>query len=331
MCIPLLRDTESNTLLDINSVFEMKSTKSRNRPSRNEKASNRRRRVGRAARAVAARGEFGVCLGSGLRVRDGSGVMRRNGFFANGRVSLNLHQLAAGTAYVALLVAFYATQSPVFANAGTRAGLEIAFAVMTCFVLVLFAKAAGTDPGDVGGGTHVSGTHGVGVGVDANDDDPQTSPEMLFCDLCAKDVSHGSKHCRTCDKCVKHFDHHCVWLNNCVGSKNYHSFLVLVFGTFLQVVGQLVIGAYLTHGAVTKKDDTNETLRRNGVFLTRQTWLVCSTCVMLFGFVTAYVLGDLLGFHFILNKRGLTTLEFISASRDKGEVRAFPNHHIPPP
>jgi hypothetical protein len=52
---------------------------------------------------------------------------------------------------------------------------------------------------------------------------------------------------------------------------------------------------------------------------------------MLFGFVTAYVLGDLLGFHFILNKRGLTTLEFISASRDKGEVRAFPNHHIPPP
>ena len=62
-------------------------------------------------------------------------------------------------------------------------------------------------------------------------------------------MAKGSKHCRACDKCVLHFDHHCKWLNNCVGAKNYHSFFVLVFAVFVQVLAQLAAGAFAALGA----------------------------------------------------------------------------------
>ena len=80
--------------------------------------------------------------------------------------------------------------------------------------------------------------------------DPSRAPQTprpraeLFCNLCAYNVARGSKHCRACDKCVLHFDHHCKWLNNCVGSKNYHSFFLLVSTVLFQVLAQMAAGAY---------------------------------------------------------------------------------------
>ena len=231
-------------------------------------------------------------------------VMRSNGFYADGRLSLNIHQLAAGSAYSLLVVAFFVVQSPVFGNEATRIALNATFAVMTVCVTCLAGKAAGTDPVDRGG-----------EGMSGTQDDGQ----VLFCDLCAKDVRHGSKHCRTCDKCVTHFDHHCVWLNNCVGSKNYHSFLSLVGVTFLQVMYQLSISAYLMHHATQKRTELNNQLNENDSTLTQQTFIITQIDVMFVGFLASYVLGDLLGFHIILNKRGLTTLEYILQQQNEDD------------
>ena len=130
--------------------------------------------------------------------------MRKNGFWRDGKVSLNVHQAGAGSAYLGLVVAFFALQTPAVADGTARAALEATFAAMTAAVLALFAKAAGTDPADA-----------PGKGGDA----PETGGDAatFFCDMCARDVRRGSKHCRACDKCVAHFDHHCKWLNNCVG------------------------------------------------------------------------------------------------------------------
>ena len=42
--------------------------------------------------------------------------MRENGFLRDGKVSLNVHQAGAGSAYLGLVVAFYALQTPAVAD-----------------------------------------------------------------------------------------------------------------------------------------------------------------------------------------------------------------------
>lgn len=53
--------------------------------------------------------------------------------------------------------------------------------------------------------------------------------ELHFCYLCQAHCLSSSKHCSQCDRCVFNFDHHCQWLNNCVGSRNYRSFMSLLY------------------------------------------------------------------------------------------------------
>ncbi|XP_012927009.1 probable palmitoyltransferase ZDHHC1 isoform X7 [Heterocephalus glaber] len=57
--------------------------------------------------------------------------------------------------------------------------------------------------------------------------------EDLHCNLCDVDVSARSKHCSACNKCVCGFDHHCKWLNNCVGERNYRSWLLLSWSSWV--------------------------------------------------------------------------------------------------
>lgn len=228
--------------------------------------------------------------------------MRENGFLRDGKVSLNVHQAGAGSAYLGLVVAFYALQTPAVADGTARAALEATFAAMTAAVLVLFAKAAGTDPADA-----------PGKGGDA----PETGGDAatFFCDMCARDVRRGSKHCRACDKCVAHFDHHCVWLNNCVGARNYHSFLALVAVVFAQVLFQMASGAYQLRWCLAAKAEANAILRSRARFplatLTQQEFVACLIFLLLACLCAAYLVGDLLGFHCVLIRRGLTTLDYI--------------------
>ena len=229
--------------------------------------------------------------------------MRKNGFLRDGKLSLNVHQAGAGSAYLGLVVAFYALQTPAVADATARAALEATFAAMTVAVLVMFAKAAGTDPADVPG---TGPQDAPGTGEDA---------ATFFCDMCARDVRRGSKHCRACDKCVAHFDHHCVWLNNCVGARNYHSFLALVAVVFAQVLFQMALGAYQLRWCLAAKAEANAILRSRARFplatLTQQEFVACLIFLLLACLCTAYLVGDLLGFHCVLIRRGLTTLDYI--------------------
>ena len=228
--------------------------------------------------------------------------MRENGFLRDGKVSLNVHQAGAGSAYLGLVVAFYALQTPAVADGTARAALEATFAAMTAAVLVLFAKAAGTDPADA---------------PEKSGDAPETGEDAatFFCDMCARDVRRGSKHCRACDKCVAHFDHHCVWLNNCVGARNYHSFLALVAVVFAQVLFQMALGAYQLRWCLAAKAEANAILRSRARFplatLTQQEFVACLIFLLLACLCAAYLVGDLLGFHCVLIRRGLTTLDYI--------------------
>ena len=133
--------------------------------------------------------------------------------------------------------------------------------------------------------------------------------------MCARDVRRGSKHCRACDKCVAHFDHHCVWLNNCVGARNYHSFLALVAVVFAQVLFQMASGAYQLRWCLAAKAEANAILRSRARFplatLTQQEFVACLIFLLLACLCAAYLVGDLLGFHCVLIRRGLTTLDYI--------------------
>ena len=228
--------------------------------------------------------------------------MRKNGFWRDGKVSLNVHQAGAGSAYLGLVVAFFALQTPAVADGTARAALEATFAAMTAAVLALFAKAAGTDPADA----PEQGGDAPGAGGDV---------ATFFCDMCARDVRRGSKHCRACDKCVAHFDHHCVWLNNCVGARNYHSFLALVALVLAQVLFQMAAGAYQLRWSLAEKTEANAILRSPSRFplapLTQQEFVACLIFLLFACACAAYLVGDLLGFHCVLIRRGLTTLDYI--------------------
>ena len=130
-----------------------------------------------------------------------------------------------------------------------------------------------------------------------------------------------TKHCRACDKCVLHFDHHCKWLNNCVGSKNYHSFFILVSTTLFQVLAQMAAGSYLLWWAVTAGDTADDLLssHRYPIALDR-THCVAAMCVyLLAGAALCYLVGELFFFHVILMHRGITTYDYILGERDNAK------------
>ena len=136
---------------------------------------------------------------------------------------------------------------------------------------------------------------------------------------CALGTCAAEQARRACDKCVAHFDHHCVWLNNCVGARNYHSFLALVAVVFAQVLFQMASGAYQLRWCLAAKAEANAILRSRARFplatLTQQEFVACLIFLLLACLCAAYLVGDLLGFHCVLIRRGLTTLDYILSRR----------------
>ena len=182
---------------------------------------------------------------------------------------------------------FYFLQAPAMEDGVVRLALEVAYACVCGVVTAAFYKAASTDPADDTRACRCA-TNNARARSDrrALADRVPPSPRLarsspppsplprplpprrrppasrgrLFCNLCAYNVARGSKHCRACDKCVLHFDHHCKWLNNCVGSKNYHSFFLLVSTVLFQVLAQMAAGAYLLRWALVDKADASASL-----------------------------------------------------------------------
>ncbi|XP_063736399.1 palmitoyltransferase ZDHHC11 isoform X2 [Eleginops maclovinus] len=154
----------------------------------------------------------------------------------------------------------------------------------------------------------------------------------LHCYLCDVKVGPKVKHCGVCNKCVEDFDHHCKWLNTCVGGRNYWYFFVALCSATLCVFMLVVvilficIQHYLDPGSLRTAPQFHDMLG-NGtwlVFLPLAPIKTSSAGLLILAFVTAILsitclllLGHLLGFHFYLFFKGISTYDYVKMQRQK--------------
>ncbi|KAI3465469.1 hypothetical protein Pfo_022132 [Paulownia fortunei] len=144
--------------------------------------------------------------------------------------------------------------------------------------------------------------------------------DALFCTLCNAEVRKFSKHCRSCDKCVDEFDHHCRWLNNCVGRKNYITFVCLMAASLVWLVFECAVGiAVLVRCFVDRKATENEIIDRLGDGFSRPPFATVVALCTAVSFLATVPLGELLFFHIILIRKGITTYEYVVAMRTQSE------------
>ncbi|XP_074509930.1 palmitoyltransferase ZDHHC11 isoform X1 [Sebastes fasciatus] len=154
----------------------------------------------------------------------------------------------------------------------------------------------------------------------------------LHCYLCDIKVGPKVKHCGVCNKCVGDFDHHCKWLNTCVGGRNYWWFFVALSSATLGVLLLVVVILFIF---IQHYLDPN-ILRTSPHFhsmLGNDTWLVflplapietSSAGLLILAFITALLsitclllLSHLLGFHFYLFYKGMSTYDYVKRQRQK--------------
>ncbi|XP_031154933.1 palmitoyltransferase ZDHHC11 [Sander lucioperca] len=157
----------------------------------------------------------------------------------------------------------------------------------------------------------------------------------LHCYLCEVKVGPKVKHCGVCNKCVEGFDHHCKWLNTCVGGRNYWCFFVALssgtLGVFLLAVVILFIFIqhYLDPNSL-RTDPQFDSILGNGtwlVFLPLAPMKTSSAALLILAFITAMLsitclllLGHLLGFHFYLFYKGISTFDYVKMRRQKEAI-----------
>ncbi|CAB9525255.1 Zinc finger, DHHC-type containing [Seminavis robusta] len=134
--------------------------------------------------------------------------------------------------------------------------------------------------------------------------------DMKHCWICDTQVAEHAMHCKYCNKCVANFDHHCLWLNTCVGSANYHYFVMtMVFITAMLMVHssvQVALTIDILLGGASKD-------RANAWFNANADGAIIGIYI---GFVAFDALAlslvlQLLYFHWVLHKEGLTTYKYI--------------------
>ena len=124
-------------------------------------------------------------------------------------------------------------------------------------------------------------------------------------------MSSTSKHCGSCNRCVEGFDHHCRWLNNCVGKKNYLLFFRLIICVFFMCLVHNVTNGFVLYYLATASANTIESHES-----TYQTILLIEFEVIIgiacfFNLCALLFLGHLTMFHVMLQKRKMTTYEYI--------------------
>uniref|UniRef100_A0A665UCS6 Palmitoyltransferase n=1 Tax=Echeneis naucrates TaxID=173247 RepID=A0A665UCS6_ECHNA len=160
----------------------------------------------------------------------------------------------------------------------------------------------------------------------------------LHCYLCDVKVGPKVKHCGVCNKCVEDFDHHCKWLNTCVGGRNYWYFFVALssatLGVLLLVVVLLFVSIqhYLDPNSLRTAPQYGKICFSTGL-LGNGTWLVflpltpiktSSSGLLILAFITVMLsitclllLCHLLGFHFYLFYKGISTFDYVKMQRQK--------------
>lgn len=143
---------------------------------------------------------------------------------------------------------------------------------------------------------------------------------MFFCSLCEAEVLKNSKHCRVCDKCVDGFDHHCRWLNNCIGKRNYKGFFILMASAVLLLVVQWLSGVLVIILCIVKRGEFSKQIdsKLGSSFSTVAFVVVVATCTIL-AMIATVPLAQLLCFHILLIKKGISTYDYIIALREQEE------------
>ncbi|KAG0552253.1 hypothetical protein BDA96_01G492600 [Sorghum bicolor] len=153
---------------------------------------------------------------------------------------------------------------------------------------------------------------------------------MFFCSLCEAEVLKNSKHCRVCDKCVDGFDHHCRWLNNCIGKRNYKGFFALMASAVILLVMQWLSGALVLILCIVKRGEFSRQVvtKLGSSFSTVAFVIVVATCTIL-AMVATVPLVQLLCFHILLVKKGISTYDYIIALREQEDQQEVPGHQSP--
>ncbi|XP_047085299.1 probable protein S-acyltransferase 22 isoform X1 [Lolium rigidum] len=155
---------------------------------------------------------------------------------------------------------------------------------------------------------------------DQRSEDNASEEGMFFCSLCEAEVLKNSKHCRVCDKCVDGFDHHCRWLNNCIGKRNYKGFFILMSSAVLLLVVQWLSGILVMILCIVKRGEFSRQIdsKLGSSFSTVAFVIVVATCTIL-AMIATVPLAQLLCFHILLIKKGISTYDYIIALREQEE------------
>ncbi|EPS66612.1 hypothetical protein M569_08164, partial [Genlisea aurea] len=147
---------------------------------------------------------------------------------------------------------------------------------------------------------------------------------ISFCYLCDFEVNRYSKHCRSCNRCVEGFDHHCRWLNNCVGKKNYSTFflLMVLVLTMLVLEAGASLAVFIRCFADSKAIEEELNSRHYRKFPRSAIATICVFIVVITCYAMA-ALGQLLFFHVLLIKKGISTYDFILAMKEENKSLGF--------
>ncbi|KAF3534374.1 hypothetical protein DY000_02037875 [Brassica cretica] len=143
-----------------------------------------------------------------------------------------------GFTYYALVVANY---GPSLFLGGFDSLLALLVLALFNFLLIMllwsYFSVVVTDPGGVPPGWRPE------LDIEKSDGNQEyssltvgdsSSHIVRYCRKCNQYKPPRSHHCSVCGRCILKMDHHCVWVVNCVGAKNYKSFLLFLFYTFLE-------------------------------------------------------------------------------------------------
>mmetsp|Transcript_50703 Transcript_50703/g.99326 ORF Transcript_50703/g.99326 Transcript_50703/m.99326 type:complete len:370 (+) Transcript_50703:17-1126(+) len=145
------------------------------------------------------------------------------------------------------------------------------------------------------------------------------SPDK-HCAKCHKSMGFQTKHCYNCRKCVDGFDHHCNYLNTCIGTKNYHSFIVLITCLSSLLLFQTLVTTYLLVD-VAKSSQPLLTLISESVLAYKNAYMTLQAVTVIIPFGGFLAILSLLMFHLLIICKDTTTIKWIYDRRDAKELK----------
>mmetsp|Transcript_19045 Transcript_19045/g.32617 ORF Transcript_19045/g.32617 Transcript_19045/m.32617 type:complete len:322 (-) Transcript_19045:64-1029(-) len=162
-----------------------------------------------------------------------------------------------------------------------------------------------------------SGSNGYTSGLP----EPPENEETKYCWVCETTVAEHSMHCKYCNKCVSHFDHHCQWLNTCIGRANYKYFYATlwsitgVLSVHIGVMVGIILDIFL-HGVTEETADDWFSLGLSELVAGVNIFFV------LFDASALTLIVQLLMFHIMLRRKGLSTYRYILKDNERKREKA---------